>query len=166
MDVRKEFDRLRNRGILAKECGTVCVCCGAMEGIAYHHILPLSMGGDNRFSNIVPVCEVCHGKIHGKHMTCLQRFSERNGRPRKDKPYGADVVIEKYLKGRITSKQAKIDLRLDRGSRLTEQWYYKEYLKNKGIKSVQRTANKAWIETMLYKANGEIEVYKSGMLVE
>lgn len=44
--------------------GRVCVNCGAIEEIEYHHIVPLSLGGNDVLSNICPLCATCHGKVH------------------------------------------------------------------------------------------------------
>lgn len=38
---------------------------GRFEG-DIHHIIPISKGGTNRFSNLMLVCEVCHEKIHSE----------------------------------------------------------------------------------------------------
>lgn len=44
--------------------GRVCVNCGAIDDIEYHHIVPLSLGGNDVLSNICPLCATCHGKVH------------------------------------------------------------------------------------------------------
>lgn len=44
--------------------GRICVNCGATEEIEYHHIVPLSLGGNDVLSNICPLCATCHGKVH------------------------------------------------------------------------------------------------------
>jgi len=31
-----------------------------------HHIIPLSKGGRNVLSNLIPLCEDCHSKTHGR----------------------------------------------------------------------------------------------------
>lgn len=41
-----------------------CSNCGASENLHLHHIVPLSKGGNNILSNITPLCEECHGKVH------------------------------------------------------------------------------------------------------
>ena len=40
-----------------------CRICGK-PAYCLHHILPLCKGGDNRQSNLIPVCLECHKKIH------------------------------------------------------------------------------------------------------
>ena len=44
--------------------GVYCVNCGR-PAHHYHHIVPRSLGGNNIQSNLAPLCEFCHGKIHG-----------------------------------------------------------------------------------------------------
>lgn len=44
--------------------GRVCVNCGSTEDIEYHHIVPISLGGNDILSNICPLCHCCHAKIH------------------------------------------------------------------------------------------------------
>jgi 5-methylcytosine-specific restriction protein A len=42
-----------------------------------HHLTPLSKGGSNRADNLVPLCEDCHGRLHGKHGEELKAKLER-----------------------------------------------------------------------------------------
>ena len=63
-EIRYEFDtKIRNEFI---KNHSVCQYCGAYtEHI--HHLIPISAGGDNRESNLIPLCMKCHGLIHNKH---------------------------------------------------------------------------------------------------
>lgn len=60
-DKRKEFNKIKNKFIYKLEQG--CCNCGK-EAKHLHHIVPLSLGGENIDSNIAPLCDECHGKIH------------------------------------------------------------------------------------------------------
>jgi hypothetical protein len=40
----------------------ICFECGSSEHIHQHHIIPKSLGG----MKTIPLCNVCHGKAHGK----------------------------------------------------------------------------------------------------
>ena len=54
-----------NYEVLKKEKGTICINCLSDEKeIQYHHVIPLSLGGQDILSNIVPLCEDCHNLIH------------------------------------------------------------------------------------------------------
>lgn len=51
------------REIKNKLTSKKCRICGK-PAYCMHHILPLCKGGDNRKSNLIPVCIECHKKIH------------------------------------------------------------------------------------------------------
>ena len=53
---------------LQKEKGCACINCGDIETIHYHHVIPLSIGGNDIISNIVPLCYKCHGLLHSEKM--------------------------------------------------------------------------------------------------
>lgn len=165
--LRKQFDRLRNKGILADECGVECVACGSIEAIDYHHILPLVLGGDNRYSNIVPLCYMCHEKIHGHNMTRLTRWSANAGRPKENAPKGYKEVLIRYIVGEINTIKVKKELGLSRGVRIAEKWYYKDLLKEMGISKVQK---KRGIKDSLYShivyKDGSEEWYINGNIQE
>lgn len=42
-----------------------CTSCGGSKFLQVHHILPLSKGGSNHFSNLCLLCESCHQNAHG-----------------------------------------------------------------------------------------------------
>lgn len=160
-DLRKEFNRLR-KNVLPEKCGTACVCCGHMESIEYHHILPLAIGGDNRISNIVPVCSFCHGKIHSDGaMVRLTKYSSNTGRPKNTPVPEYKRFIRKYITGEIDMYQLHELLQLKPKAKATDQWYYKEYLKELGIKSIIRKASKAQYVTIdIYFLDGHEERFE------
>jgi 5-methylcytosine-specific restriction endonuclease McrA len=43
--------------------GTKCYCCG-LAAVLRHHVVPLFNGGRNKRTNIVPLCDSCHCKVH------------------------------------------------------------------------------------------------------
>lgn len=57
----------------------ICATCGR-DVIEYHqhHILPRAIGGTDLITNIVYICEVCHGKIHELYMVHHNKLV-RNG---------------------------------------------------------------------------------------
>lgn len=56
-------NEIRNK--LLQEKGIQCCNCQKnCEDIVFHHIVPLSLGGSENFSNIVPLCNNCHNLIH------------------------------------------------------------------------------------------------------
>lgn len=50
----------------------ICLNCGATANQA-HHIVPLSLGGNDILSNLASLCEGCHEMVHG---TKLRNHSE------------------------------------------------------------------------------------------
>ena len=61
---RELFNKMRPQLLIS--LGTKCCNCQIECGnnIIFHHIVPLSLGGKNIFSNIAPVCEKCDSLIH------------------------------------------------------------------------------------------------------
>ena len=63
-DIRTEFNNvIRNEFI--KNHPTCQYCGSPAEHV--HHLIPIAAGGDNRESNLIPLCLKCHGLIHNKH---------------------------------------------------------------------------------------------------
>ena len=62
-EIRIEFDIIKND---FKQNHPFCQYCGKpTEHI--HHLIPIFKGGDNRISNLIPLCAECHGLIHNKN---------------------------------------------------------------------------------------------------
>ena len=49
----------------------ICFECGSNDNIHYHHVVPKIKGG----TKTIPLCELCHGKVHGDHMLKIQRLA-------------------------------------------------------------------------------------------
>lgn len=62
MDNREYFELNRKQWLYKLDNG--CINCKS-KATHLHHIVPLSLGGSNNDSNIVPMCEECHGIVHG-----------------------------------------------------------------------------------------------------
>lgn len=47
--------------------GSKCCNCETECGnnIIFHHVIPISIGGTENDSNLVPLCKNCHTKLHG-----------------------------------------------------------------------------------------------------
>jgi|SRR5690625_468697 len=88
-DKRKEFASLRTYfdEELPKECGN----CGSGDDLQIHHVVPLTLGGNNVITNLVRLCTECHSKAHGG-MELINQFEEvrrdnaRNGRISSGRP--------------------------------------------------------------------------------
>ncbi|WP_335716296.1 recombinase family protein [Neobacillus drentensis] len=63
MDKRQEFNQ--NHAYFDRQLPRECGNCGIRNGLHIHHIVPLEAGGNNRITNMVRLCERCHGLAHG-----------------------------------------------------------------------------------------------------
>jgi hypothetical protein len=42
-----------------------CVACGARDALHHHHLTPRIEGGSDDDTNLITLCEDCHGRVHG-----------------------------------------------------------------------------------------------------
>ena len=104
-----------SRGFLIENKGTVCCNCGENneENITFHHVIPLSLGGKDILTNIVPLCHNCHMLLHHntrpdgslsysslikEGMRKAKENGKKFGRPRVKKEI-IDTAISLYLNG-------------------------------------------------------------------
>lgn len=109
--------------------GKQCCNCGAKEDLQYHHIVPLSMGGNDIVSNICCLCYSCHSLIHfGKKKNInhseatkmgLQKAKERG--IKLGQPKGAKLNTKKS----IEAKQKILELNYDFYGTLSNEETYK-----------------------------------------
>ena len=74
-----------------KLLGSVCCNCGADVGdaIEYHHIVPLSGGGNDIMSNLAPLCPDCHSIV-----IRLYRLAEKeDGQQMEDESVKSMILI-------------------------------------------------------------------------
>lgn len=137
--LRKEHSKRLKDGVYEKELGHTCVNCGATENIEYHHIVPLCVGGTNKLTNIVPVCNRCHKAIHGEKDYREYKISQRKGK-RQEPDSKSDEIIRKYTNCEISQSELKILLGI--GGALNNNKAYKNYLASHGIKKVINNIDK------------------------
>lgn len=111
-----------------------CVNCGATDNIQFHHIVPLSNGGTNRETNIVPLCATCHIKAHNG----MVRPTNCKGRPRNPPPNQYEEILQRYADGEIGKAEAGKLLGLTKKGtiHITGYWWYKEWCARHGIEGV------------------------------
>jgi hypothetical protein len=51
------------RAALLRDRGLCCNCSQPADHT--HHIVPIHLGGQDVLSNVVAICQSCHGKVHG-----------------------------------------------------------------------------------------------------
>tara|TARA_Y100001963_G_scaffold65907_1_gene91819 strand:- start:24845 stop:25279 length:435 start_codon:yes stop_codon:yes gene_type:complete len=91
-----------------------CVACGIKENLHYHHLIPKIHGGSDEETNLITLCENCHGAYHNKKFKnhgALTRKAlqdrKRNGKVYNGQlPYGFDRDGDDMIKN--ASEQAVI----------------------------------------------------------
>jgi len=59
-------DWQQKRGAVLSRDDHTCQGCGsATDELHIHHICPLGAGGSNALSNLITLCDECHGRVHG-----------------------------------------------------------------------------------------------------
>lgn len=96
-----------------QQIGIICCNCGSKEDLEYHHIIPLSLGGYDKLSNLCCLCYKCHSLLHfGKSKNIshseatkkgLQRAKERG--VQLGQPKGAKLVTKKSLEAKELIKK-------------------------------------------------------------
>lgn len=134
---RREYDRLRFDGVLARECGSACVNCGTEENIEYHHVVPLRLGGTNNLRNIVPLCHRCHKAAHGSHHMHKYVENPNAGRKPKIPDEEAFPIFDRWIDGQFGSRKCQELLHLSSGTRPNQTAQFKRYMADRGITSVR-----------------------------
>lgn len=137
-DLREEYNCLRDNGTLANMLGAVCVNCGEKDNIEYHHIVPLHLGGTNRMSNIVPMCNRCHKAAHnGRHM--LEYRNERSGgRHSNISDRAAFKILDKWADGQIGNRKCSEMMKIAQHTVIASV-QYKKWCAARGYKKVRNT---------------------------
>lgn len=129
-ELKAEFYSERFKSELIEKLGKTCASCGCItDQVEYHHIVSLELGGDNRLSNIVPLCCICHCKAHDKRMV----RNYRGGRPKIVEYIYIKDILDSYFKCRI-GKARTLEL-VGLSPTNKSSWYEltKRYKKENGI---------------------------------
>lgn len=103
---------------------TYCANCDK-KATHIHHIIPISVGGSNRLTNLVALCDDCHAKVHNLNFTdfhYLQRIGiaeaqakgKHLGRPNAEYPNEWEQIYNQWYDGIITANKAMEMLHLKR----------------------------------------------------
>ena len=133
-ELRKEYNRQSFKKQLRKVLGCKCVNCGSDIGIEYHHIVPLALGGTNRLTNIVPLCNICHEKAHGA-TNIRQVNGLKGGRKRAPVPDNYEEILWKYMYGEIGKSECEQLLNVKGTSKLNDRPFLKEFIAKYNIVS-------------------------------
>ena len=140
-ELRKEYLALKSGGELAMMLGAKCSNCGSSENIEYHHIVPLHLGGTNRWTNLAPLCNRCHKSAHrGRHISQYVSHSH-SGRPSKCSDKEAFDALDKWSDGQIGTRKLRELMRLEEpksgGSAIGTYPQYKKWLRLRGYEKVK-----------------------------
>lgn len=141
-DLRNEYHTPEFQSSLIAHHGTMCVNCGS-EADAWHHIVPLSLGGTNNIANIVPLCSRCHKAAHhGRHLSHYFK-GKISGRPRKARleDEGVRDLMLRWSRGEIGNKELHSSLGLGRACKFRDTALYAEFKEEYGIADVHNTVD-------------------------
>ena len=124
-------------------------------------------------SNIVVLCSRCHKAAHyGRHIRDYQN-KKITGRPHKVPKEVLDGAFEAYIHGKIGTKECKKRIDMAKSCKITDMSYYKHFLKERKIISVQNLIDTKMKKSGFIKVgdvvchveyeNGVEEVYKWGI---
>lgn len=83
----------------------ICFECGSDENIHNHHVVPKIKGG----TKTIPLCQICHSKVHGDHMLKIQRLAKIGRKKKREqrikeglpdntgRPVGSKEDLESFL---------------------------------------------------------------------
>jgi hypothetical protein len=146
--LRKEYILLLQGGELEMMLGKMCSNCGTHENIEYHHIVPLHLGGTNRFSNITPLCHRCHEAAHrGQHISRYKNKTRVGGRPSNVSDKDAFKALDMWADGQIGNRKCfelmKRAHSSTGGSTISNSPQYKRWIKDRGYKRVKNNIDVA-----------------------
>lgn len=112
------------------QIGRKCCNCGSIESLQYHHIVPLTFGGNNIPSNICCLCYKCHSLIHFGKVKNINHSEATKAGLQRARERGTRLGIEKgtklTTKKSIESKKLILELNIDFNSTLSNEDTYKQ----------------------------------------
>lgn len=136
-ELRKEYLVLRNNGEMAMMLGVKCSNCGSTEDIEYHHVVPLHLGGTNRWTNIVPLCNRCHKAAHrGRHISAYVNHTG-SGRPSNVSDKVAFKALDLWADGQIGNNKCRELMHLSGKTWPNQTKQYKKWCKERGYLKVR-----------------------------
>lgn len=113
-----------------------CVWCGSTEDLEFHHAIPLEIGGPDTVYNLMPLCYDCHKSMTHYELRMLKvgRVHKAGGRKRII-PDNYKDILWRYVRCEIGKQECVRELGLSEKNKLTDNVFYKEFLKENGIES-------------------------------
>ena len=153
---RKSFSReLQNA--LVREHGHVCAGCGKETETKWHHIVPVALGGEDRVSNIVPLCHACHCAAHsGQHMSHYINKKNMSGRPPKVSNREAFKALDMLAAGKIGIRGCKQLMKLSGKTEPRQTAQYKRWCAARGIADVRNILDTKITNGSAMVASGDV----------
>lgn len=106
-----------------------CSCCGEVDYLEFHHLIPKNTGGTDEFDNVLLLCGRCHAKVHGRS------FDPNRPNCKTSIDYdAAKPILERYFNEEIGTRETKTLLNLSEKTHLSESAVIKRYKREHGIK--------------------------------
>ena len=170
--LRQEFTRESFREEMVRTLGCTCFNCGSDDNIEYHHIVPLKLGGTNRFTNIVPLCHKCHVAAHtGRNIKDIKSVPVKRGRPRKwTLTMKNEMLLWMYARGEIGMKELRKRTGMANSRvKLKDALMYKEFIDKHKIDYIRNTYDivdrkakygSTHITSVIYYKNRQVEKHE------
>lgn len=168
-ELRQEFTGEVFRRHMVKALGNRCVNCDSDENVEYHHIVPLKLGGSNRYTNIVPLCHKCHVAAHtGRDINQIKSNPKRGGRPKKWLySEECDEHFWKWAEGRIGTNRLKEIFGMGNRVHVKSTDMYQGFIEKYGISDIKNVRDMVVHKQQLSKVCKTSTVYYTdGRVVE
>lgn len=90
IDPNNPWGKLRKQVLIRDKYTCQGYNCNKKERLNVHHIVPVSLGGKNKLTNLVTLCIECHQKTHNSNFTSHKNKDDM-------KNYGEDVQLSKKI---------------------------------------------------------------------
>jgi len=123
-----------------------CVSCGSSENIEWHHSIPIEVGGQDTFRNLVPACHSCHVAAHSWQDTRREKLKHRKPNIKGGRKYVVPENYKELVKDYIFCKIGKEEL----GKR----WNLAMNIASEETPdAVEHITDKTWYRTLLNELN-------------
>lgn len=119
---------------------TICFECGSKENIHNHHVVPKIKGG----TKTIPLCQLCHAKVHGDHMLKIQKLAFLGRKKRENELIEKGLPINIWGRPSGTKEDLESFMNKPKNKEIIE--YLKKGLKIREIVEITRCSNKTVIK--------------------
>lgn len=128
--------RKSDKAILVQMYGNKCRNCGSDENIEWHHIVPLEIGGNDTYENMVPLCHACHKTVTFHELLLATKMREQHncGGRKRTIPDNYEDILWKYIMCKIGKAECVRMLGLSKSNNITDNQWFKDFVKDNKIK--------------------------------